>query len=180
MKKSYRDIVSYVLFIGTTLCYYFSYSTILKLLLNTSIKEVYTHLGKFLLWANAFILHSVGFLNFTITEDKIIFLDVNRFISIGPGCSGFKQSLLIICVMSVLMISWKRKILLILNSILILQLYNLIRIFLLSLIMIYLPDIWKFSHDYVFRPGYYLVIFYLWEFHGRKNSLGFQKLLALN
>lgn len=47
-------------------------------------------------------------------------------------------------------------------GVIIVHLTNVIRVVGLAMVMNYWPQHWDFSHDYVFRPLFYVVIFVLW------------------
>ncbi len=47
-------------------------------------------------------------------------------------------------------------------GIVIVHLTNLFRITGLAVITVTIPQYWEFAHDYLFRPFFYVVIFFLW------------------
>jgi len=57
---------------------------------------------------------------------------------------------------------WKHKLWFIPVGVFIVHLTNLFRIIGLSVVLINYSDYWKFSHDNLFRPFFYVVIFIMW------------------
>jgi exosortase/archaeosortase family protein len=47
-------------------------------------------------------------------------------------------------------------------SILIMHGVNILRIVILSVVVLWKPEYWDFIHDWILRPGFYVVIFALW------------------
>jgi len=48
------------------------------------------------------------------------------------------------------------------HSYVIIHLVNVFRISGLSILLLYFPKHWQFTHDYIFRPFFYVVMFLLW------------------
>ncbi len=86
----------------------------------------------------------------------------NGYIAINEGCSGLKQFLQVGLLFLIYPGPWRHKLWFISLGILLMHLTNLFRIIGLSVVLHHYPDIWKFSHDNVFRPLFYVVIFTLW------------------
>ncbi len=83
---------------------------------------------------------------------------------INEGCSGLKQMLQFSLLMIFFPGPWKKKLWFIPLGVIIMHLTNLFRVVGLAIIMNNWPQYWDFSHDYIFRPIFYVVIFGLWVF----------------
>ena len=81
---------------------------------------------------------------------------------VNMGCSGLKQMMQFTLLMLVFPGPWKHKLWFIPLGILIMHLTNLFRMVGLAVVMNNWPQHWDFSHDSLFRPFFYLVIFLLW------------------
>jgi exosortase/archaeosortase family protein len=66
---------------------------------------------------------------------------------------------------------WRKKLWFIPLGLLIVHLTNLFRIAGLSVVTVTVPEYWDFSHDYLFRPFFYVVIFLLWVWWVEKLSV---------
>jgi len=78
------------------------------------------------------------------------------------GCSGLKQFLEWIVLMTFFPGPWKHKAWFIPMGLVIIHLVNIFRISGLSILLLYFPKHWQFTHDYIFRPFFYVVMFLLW------------------
>ena len=83
---------------------------------------------------------------------------------ISAGCSGFKQFLQWIVLMLFFPGPWKHKLWFIPLGLIITHLVNVFRIDSLVIILDYYPQHWNFTHDYILRPFFYVVMFGLWVF----------------
>lgn len=83
-------------------------------------------------------------------------------IAINSSCSGLKQIYQVFFLLFFFPGNWKNKTWFIPLGMLTLYLTNIFRIIVLSYIMIWLPEQWHFSHDWILRPFFYVVIFALW------------------
>ncbi len=97
-----------------------------------------------------------------VDQTKTLYFTNNGYIAVNRSCSGFKQILQFVLLMIIFPGSWKRKLWFIPLGVFIVYLTNIFRIVGLSVVIITLPEHWDFSHDYVFRPFFYVVIFMLW------------------
>jgi exosortase/archaeosortase family protein len=108
-------------------------------------------------WFNEHILG----LEFT-TADKTMYFVNNGYVAVNRSCSGLKLFTQWTLLMMLYPGPWKKKLWYIPMGILIVHLTNLFRIIGLSVIVIHWPRYWDFSHDYLFRPFFYVVIFTMW------------------
>lgn len=97
-----------------------------------------------------------------IIEDKAWYFDNGGYIKIVDGCSGLKASLQFITIILLVRGPFKDKIWFIPAGILILFIANIVRIIGLDLIVYFKSSFYHFTHQYVFRPFFYGVIFVLW------------------
>ena len=118
-------------------------------------------------WA---IQHLLG-IHVTLFDDirKMVF-DNQGYMSINRSCSGMKQIMQFVILMMVFPGSWKKKLWFIPMGAFIVHLTNLFRITGLSIVLTTVPEQWKFSHDYIFRPFFYVVIFMMWVWWVEKLS----------
>lgn len=93
---------------------------------------------------------------------------------VNDSCSGLKQFFQITVVFLLFPGPWKHKAWFIPASILVMHAVNILRIIILSIILIKWPGYWQFSHDWILRPFFYLVIFtewLIWEIYFQNSRL---------
>ena len=112
-------------------------------------------------WPSAWIVeHIVGY---TIgTENTTLIFPRAGSIVVNGSCSGLKQFYQWTFLMVLFPGPWKKKLWYIPLGILVIHLVNIMRIVILSVILMNWPDQWHFSHDWILRPFFYVVIFALW------------------
>ncbi|MFP4469670.1 MAG: archaeosortase/exosortase family protein [Bacteroidales bacterium] len=109
------------------------------------------------------IVKNVLGIDFTaVDQTRIFYFSNSGYIAINKSCSGLKQILQFALLMAVYPGLWKRKLWFIPAGIVIVHLTNLFRIAGLSVVIVTEPEHWDLSHDYFFRPFFYVVIFSLW------------------
>jgi exosortase/archaeosortase family protein len=106
----------------------------------------------------------------TVDQIKTMYFSNNGYIAVNRSCSGFKQILQFVLLMLVFPGPWKRKLWFIPLGVFVVYLTNIFRITGLSVVIIVWPQYWDFSHDYLFRPFFYVVIFMLWVWWVEKLS----------
>lgn len=84
------------------------------------------------------------------------------YIEVNEGCSGLKQFYQILVLFILFPGPWRHKLWFIPFSILIMHLTNIFRIVALGMVTLWLPQHWDFTHDWILRPFFYVVIFLLW------------------
>ena len=106
-----------------------------------------------------------------LTTYDITYDDSSRTIWLGPGavfvssgCSGFKQFLQWIVLMTFFPGPCKQKLWFIPLGLVIVHLVNIFRIDVLVIILDYYPQHWQFTHDWILRPFFYVVMFGMWVF----------------
>lgn len=122
------------------------------------------------LWFNE---HVLGY-NITVYERDMIFPGRGHIL-INHGCSGFKQIMQFVFLMLVFPGPWKHKSWFIPLGIIVVHLTNLFRVVGLSVVLMNWPNYWDFSHDNLFRPFFYFVMFLMWvwwveKFRNRKKQ----------
>ena len=95
-------------------------------------------------------------------RDRTLYFSNNGFITINQSCSGLKPMLQFLLLMLFFPGPWKHKAWFLPMGIVIVHLTNLFRISGLAVVTITIPEYWDFAHDYIFRPFFYVVIFFLW------------------
>ena len=96
------------------------------------------------------------------TLNTTIYFPDNGYITINGSCSGLKQFYQWIFLMILFPGPWKKKLWFIPLGLLVIHLVNIMRIIILSVILMNWPDQWHFSHDWILRPFFYVVIFVMW------------------
>ncbi len=108
----------------------------------------------------------------TIEETNTMYFANKGYMAINQSCSGLKQIMQFVLLIALIRGPWKRKWWFILLGILIVHLTNLFRVTGLSVVITTLPEYWDFSHDNIFRPIFYIVIFSLWVWWVERISVG--------
>lgn len=78
------------------------------------------------------------------------------------GCSGLKQGFIWLCLMLTVRGGWKHKLWFIPLGWLCCYLFNILRIFLITLLIEHHPDWFPFLHNYLFKYLFYGMFFGLW------------------
>ncbi|MGC8864878.1 MAG: archaeosortase/exosortase family protein [Bacteroidales bacterium] len=107
-----------------------------------------------------FIRHVLGYNPALI--DHTMYFGGAGYIAINEGCAGLKQFLQVSLLFAFYPGPWKHKLWFIPLGILLMHATNLFRIVGLAEVLHQWPHYWKFSHDYIFRPLFYVVIFAMW------------------
>jgi len=104
-----------------------------------------------------------GFIDIVRVDETLYMHFPNRAIMfVNMGCSGLKQMIQFALLMLVFPGPWKHKLWFIPLGVLVMHLTNLFRMVGLAVVMNNWPQYWDFSHDNLFRPFFYLIIFLLW------------------
>ena len=107
----------------------------------------------------SFILDIVGVAHRAI--DNTLYFD-NSSIKVTITCSGLKQMYQIFFLLLLFPGRFVTKSWFIPAGMVFLFWLNILRIVLLSFVIIIYPAIWDFSHDWILRPFFYVVIFVIW------------------
>ena len=111
---------------------------------------------------STWIIENVLRIPISLGDDRFIYFKNDGFIAINESCSGLKPILQFILLMLIFPGRWKHKAWFIPMGVVIVHMTNLFRICGLAVVTVTIPEYWDFSHDYVFRPFFYVVIFFLW------------------
>lgn len=129
--------------------------------IKNTILDVYTVLSKIVFEQSAWMVQLLLGDKVSVGEQQFNFIN-NGYISIGSGCSGLKQMLQLgVLFLFIKGYLWK-KLWYIPLGFFAMHMTNLFRIISLSIIVIYKTEYWQLSHDYIFRPLFYVVIFIFW------------------
>lgn len=109
-------------------------------------------------WFNRHILG----LELTITEPRTMIFPGYGYVEITAGCSGLKQLYQVLVLFVLYPGPWKHKLWYIPVVMLAMHVTNLFRIISLSVMVVWKPEYWDFSHDWILRPLFYVVLFSLW------------------
>lgn len=94
--------------------------------------------------------------------NSIIRFDSGSGISIAWSCTAIKQSFIWICIMLTTPKGWRHKIWFIPFGLVVIYVFNILRISAIALLIEYHPDWFDILHDYVFKYIFYIVLFLLW------------------
>lgn len=160
----FRDVA---LFIIITLVIHYSFRFWANSLDYLPVKEeIYAledWMAEIVYYPSAWFVKNVLRIDITaVDQTKTMYFANNGYIAVNRSCSGFKQILQFVLLMLLFPGSWKRKLWFIPLGVIAVYFTNLFRIIGLSVVIIVLPEYWDFSHDYLFRPFFYVVIFMLW------------------
>ena len=109
-----------------------------------------------------FISHILQIPMTLVEETNTMYFANKGYMAINQSCSGLKQIMQFVLLIALIRGPWKRKWWFILLGIFIVHLTNLFRVTGLSVVITTWPEYWDFSHDNIFRPFFYIVIFSLW------------------
>ena len=127
-------------------------------------------------YGTVFILRDILGVKFTVSNHTLYFQN-GTYIGVSYGCSGLKLVLQWLVLMVLYPGPWKKKLWYIPMGIVVVHLTNLFRMTGLSIILIKFQNqaYFNFSHDYIFRPLFYVMIFSMWViwveyiYHGKKK-----------
>ena len=128
------------------------------------INTVYEPLTQLLYDNSVWALKHLTSYDFTylLYKREIWYMPGNGYVAVHYGCSGLKQFLQWIVLMTFFPGPWKKKLWFIPLGLVVIHLVNIFRITGLSVVVIYWPQDWKFIHDYIYRPFFYVVMFAMW------------------
>jgi exosortase/archaeosortase family protein len=124
------------------------------------VMSVYEFLTRLLFNNSVWVLKH--FTNYQFTTQGSNILMGAGHVGVHSGCSGLKQFLEWIVLMTFFPGPWKHKFWFIPSGLIIIHLVNVFRISELSILLLYFPKQWQFTHDYIFRPFFYVVMFAMW------------------
>ena len=101
----------------------------------------------------------------------IHYAENNGYIYVNRSCSGLKQFYQWFFLMLLYPGPWKHKLWFIPMGLLIIHIVNIFRIVSMTFVTMTIPQHWDFMHDYVLRPFFYVVMFFLWVWWNEKYYL---------
>ncbi len=107
-----------------------------------------------------FVEHIIGYDIKTL--NNTLYFPNNGYIAVNGSCSGLKQFYQWMFLMVLFPGPWKQKLWYIPLGLIVIHLTNIFRIIALSVIVMEWPQYWTFSHDWILRPFFYVVIFVMW------------------
>lgn len=110
------------------------------------------------LWLNRNIIG----LDITTAPGNTMIYSNNTSMFINGSCSGLKLMFQVTILFLLFPGPWKHKLWFIPLGWVLMHLSNLLRMVTLSLVSLWNVEYWDFSHDWVMRPFFYLVIFAMW------------------
>jgi len=110
------------------------------------------------LWINRNVLG----LHITTEDPNTMWFSNGGYVGVSESCSGLKQFYQIIVLFVLFPGPWKHKLWFIPMSILIMHFVNILRIVILSVMVVWKPEYWTITHEWILRPFFYVVIFALW------------------
>ena len=105
--------------------------------------------------------HILG-MHITTEPNNTMWFSNGGYIAINSSCSGLKQFYQVFFLFLLFPGPWKHKLWFIPLGFFIMFLTNIFRIVSLSIVLLWKPDYWHFSHDWILRPFFYVVLFSLW------------------
>lgn len=164
--KPYKlhPLLDVFLFVVLTLIIHFSYrywATVQYYPLEPIMTGLHDFLSAQVFHQSAWFIQDILGMEIT-TIKQTMYWPNQGYIAINHGCSGLKQILQIGLLLMVFPGPWKHKLWYIPMGMVIVHLTNLFRIIGLGEVLVHFPEYWQFSHDNLFRPFFYVVIFTLW------------------
>lgn len=163
-KYKLHPLLDVALFVVLTLIIHFTYrwwATVHYFPLESVMIALHDFLAKAVFDQSSWFIQNVLGMEITIVDHTMYWAN-HGFIAINHGCSGLKQILQISLLLLLFPGPWKHKIWFIPAGMILIHLTNLFRIIGLAEVLVHFPDYWQFSHDNLFRPFFYVVIFGLW------------------
>lgn len=122
---------------------------------------------QFQTWASAHVISLVGFSGSYITGDNNclghLFLNGKPSVCVGTGCSGLEMFVVYIVFLLIVNLgAWKRLLWYLPLGLIIIILFNVLRIVSLAFIYNFMPQYLDFNHKYTFVLVVYGAIFSLW------------------
>ena len=130
------------------------------------VMPIYEFLANLLYNNSVWALQHLTNYEFT-TDDSLRTIYIGKgYVAVNYGCSGFKQFLQWIVLMTFFPGPWKHKAWFIPTGLLVVHLVNVFRITSLSVFLVYNQSQtdWDFTHDWILRPFFYVVMFGMWVF----------------
>jgi exosortase/archaeosortase family protein len=106
-----------------------------------------------------------------IRANVIYYPENNGYVYVNRSCSGLKQFYQWFFLMLLYPGPWRHKAWFIPLGLVIIHFVNIFRIVSMTFVTMTIPQHWDFMHDYVLRPFFYVVMFFLWVWWNEKFYL---------
>jgi len=133
-----------------------------KLLLTTfAFQETENFMAWMVFYPSAWIVDNILGIE-TKSIERILYFSNGSSVEVNGTCSGLKQFYQWTILMVLFPGPWKKKLWFIPMGIVVIHIVNVLRLVILDVIMNWDPQVWYFSHDWILRPFFYVVIFAMW------------------
>jgi len=172
-RKYFRPLEGIAMFIGITLVIHYVFR-IWAYQLN--FVPVTSWVADARIWLSELAFRNTGAvlsflgLDFTTANNTFIF-ESGNWLAINTGCSGVKQFLQAFFLYLLYPGKIKHKLWFVPLAMVLMHVANIIRLTGVGLTMYWRPEWFDFSHDYVFRFTFYLILFLLWIWWEEKYRL---------
>jgi len=161
-KEKLRPLVDVAIFVIIIYGFHLIWKALLPYFMDMSFYQSSTiFMKKHVFIQSSWFIKNVLGIEFN-TIDLTMYFPHNRYIAITSGCSGLKLFYEWIILMVLYPGPWRPKVWFIPMGLIVVHLTNLFRIIMLAVVIMWKPDYWDFSHDYILRPFFYLVMFIMW------------------
>jgi len=106
-----------------------------------------------------------------VRYNVIYYAENNGYVYVNRSCSGLKQFYQWFFLILLYPGPWKHKLWFFPLGLLIIHMVNIFRIVSMTFVTMTIPQHWDFMHDYVLRPFFYVVMFFLWVWWNEKFYL---------
>ena len=151
------------MFAAILLFFHFLYRAVIGyLLLWEPFSQTNLHLMNLVFNSSAWFNRHILGLEFTTADPRTMWFTNGGYVSITDGCSGMKQFYQVVILFLLYPGPWKHKLWYIPMAVVVMHLVNLFRVISLSVVVIWKPEIWDFTHDNIVRPFFYVIVFLMW------------------
>ncbi|MDR1653010.1 MAG: exosortase/archaeosortase family protein [Prevotellaceae bacterium] len=116
------------------------------------------------------VINFFGFGSILRYGNNIWFPDVQTGIRIVWGCTAIKQSYIFICIIAFYRGSWKNKLWYVPAGLIVIYLFNILRICIIAIVTKYYHEWFYFTHEIFLKLVFYFVIFMMWVLWEEKFS----------
>lgn len=110
-------------------------------------------------------------INGHMRQNVFYYAQTNGYVYVNLSCSGLKQFYQWFFLMLLYPGPWKHKLWFVPLGLVIIHFVNILRILGMVAVTMHFTENWHFLHDYVARPFFYVVMFFLWVWWNEKYHL---------
>ena len=173
-RKYLRPLEGIAMFIGITLVIHYSFRYWAYEWnfqpISSIVSEARLWLSELAFKHTGIMLSGLGF-DFAARNNTYYF-DTGSSLIINTGCSGFKQFLQALFLYLIYPGRMKHKFWFIPLAMVLMHVANIIRLTGVGITMYWRPEWFDFSHDYIFRFTFYLILFLMWIWWEEHYRLG--------